>query len=78
MPALLLQAFVIFPKPLGPQHAQHRENNKTALVEGGGGGKVQVDQVHDGPGHATAKAFYAGQQLAQAQRWAGIEGICGQ
>ena len=77
MPARLLQAFIILPKPLGPQQAQHRENNKAALVEGGGGGKVQVDQVHDGPGHAAAKAFYASQQLAQAQRWAGIERIRG-
>ena len=68
MPAQLLQALVILPEPLSPEKAQHRENDKAKFVDACRGLEVEVDQVHDGPGHAAAIAFYAGQQLAQAQR----------
>lgn len=63
---------------MGPESAQYREDHKAEFVEAGGGLEIQVDQVHDGPGHAAAIAFDAGQQLAQTQALAGIEEISGQ
>ena len=68
LPAQLLQALIILPEPLGPEPAQHGENDKAKFVEACRSLEFQVNQVHDGPGHAAAIAFYAGQQLAEAQR----------
>ncbi|MDB5261786.1 MAG: hypothetical protein JWQ14_1067 [Adhaeribacter sp.] len=37
--------------------------------------KVQMNEVHDGPGCTTAQTLHPGQQFAQTQRWSLVKEI---
>ena len=49
----------IRPEPFGPDEGENRENNKAEHIERKRLGKIKVDEVHAGAGHATAGALLA-------------------